>query len=140
MDDREILKPRQQRGITRIQRAQFDLEKLWAMPEFKRFLFTIFETAHMFSGIYGTDGRYLPYGEGRRSLGYDILRTIEQFDPVALAIILAEEQKSRKEAPHAKRKYDRQRELGIDDDPLGFKSDNPPGTGLWLYGTDPDVE
>jgi len=126
--------------ITRAKRAQMDIEKLWLQPEFKRFLFTLLERAHIFSGIYGTDGRYLHFGEGRRSLGYDILRTVEQCSPDALALILAEEVKSQKEAPNAKPQFDRLRELRTDDDPLGFGSYAPPGTGLYLYGADPDAE
>lgn len=31
----------------------------------------------MFTGTYGTDGRHLPYMEGRKSLGFDILRSVE---------------------------------------------------------------
>jgi hypothetical protein len=54
-----------------------DLEALAADQKFLRFLFTVFSSAPMFSGTYGTEGRHLAYAEGRRSLGFDILRSVE---------------------------------------------------------------
>lgn len=54
-----------------------DLEALAADPKFLRFMFTVLSSAPMFSGTYGTEGRHLAYAEGRRSLGFDMLRSIE---------------------------------------------------------------
>ena len=75
-----------------------DLTALAADERFKRFLFTVFSSAPMFSGTYGTDGRHLPYMEGRRSLGFDILRSVELVaGPDALQQILAAGSKAQKE-------------------------------------------
>ena len=54
-----------------------DLEALSADPKFLRFLFTVFSSAPMFTGTYGTEGRHLAYAEGRKSLGFDMLRSVE---------------------------------------------------------------
>lgn len=52
----------------------------------------------MFTGTYGTDGRHLPYSEGRRSLGFDILRSVELVaGPDALLRILEAGTKAQKE-------------------------------------------
>ena len=54
-----------------------DLTALSQDPRFLRFLFTVFSSAPMYTGTYGTDGRHLAYFEGRKSLGFDILRSVE---------------------------------------------------------------
>jgi hypothetical protein len=98
--------------MDRFQRAKLDIEHLWQQPQFKRFLFTILDHGHIFSGAYGTDGRHLAFAEGRRSLGFDILRTVERHGSTgALAQILAEEAATQMEAPGGRRKYDRLSEL-----------------------------
>lgn len=52
----------------------------------------------MFTGTYGTDGRHLPYAEGRRSLGFDILRSVELVaGPDALLRVLEAGTKAQKE-------------------------------------------
>lgn len=109
-DERETLTPRTRGGISLAERQRLDMEKLWAQPEFKRFLFTLLEAAYIHTGIYGTAERHFIYGEGRRSLGYDILRLVEKNDPNAHALILTEGRKSQLEAPNAK-SYDRHAEL-----------------------------
>lgn len=63
------------RKISELNRS--DLEALAADPKFLRFMFTVLSSAPMFSGTYGTDGRHLAYAEGRRSLGFDMLRSVE---------------------------------------------------------------
>lgn len=75
-----------------------DLTALAADPKFNRFLFTILSSAPMFSGTYGTDGRHLAYAEGRRSLGFDILRSVELVaGPDALLRIIEAGTKAQKE-------------------------------------------
>lgn len=125
--EREVLKPRGVK-MTRQLRAQFDVEKLWPQPEFKRFTFTLLESAGIYTGAYGTDGRHLQVAEGRRSLGFDILRTVEKIDPAAHALILAEETKTQQETPRARSQYDRLSEL--DDGPRGSEPGKRPGDGL----------
>jgi hypothetical protein len=108
--EREVLTPRTRGGIPPAERQRLDMEKLWPQPEFKRFLFTLLRSASIHTGIYGTAERHFIYGEGRRSLGYDILRLVEKIDPHAHALILTEGIKSQLEAPNAK-SYDRHAEL-----------------------------
>lgn len=127
--------------LTREQLAAADWESLMLQPAFKRTLYTILQSASILHGAYGTDGRHLPFAEGRRSLGFDILRTAERYaGPEALLLILSEEMKTQKEAPHANRKrsdYQRQRnaELG---GPDGSSPGIDPGEGLVFldYSTD----
>jgi hypothetical protein len=54
-----------------------DLTALAHDQKFLRFMFTVLSSAPIFSGTYGTDGRHLQYAEGRRSLGFDMLRSVE---------------------------------------------------------------
>lgn len=128
--NREVLRAR---GISPVERAKLDLEKLWAMPEFKRFLFRIFVDAYMYTGTYGNDGRHLAFAEGRRSLGFDILRTVEKLSIDAQALILAEAAKSQLEAPNA-RSYDRLSELN--DQPRGGSNRHGDGLTEWVHPTD----
>lgn len=89
-----------------------DLTALAADPRFQRFLFTVFSSAPMFSGTYGTDGRHLPYMEGRRSLGFDILRSVELVaGPDALLHILAAGTNAQKEYQDDTPKDDTNEEL-----------------------------
>lgn len=122
MAEREKLAPR----INASQRSKMDLEKLWLQPEFKRFLFYLLKRAGMYDLAYGTDGRHLPFVEGRRSLGFDILCTFGKSPDEAHALILAEAVKSQLEAPHARRPYERLSELDDDGKP------DRPGDGIFL--------
>jgi hypothetical protein len=108
--EREVLTPRTRGHIPPAERQRLDMAKLWPQPEFKRFLFTLLRSAYIHTGIYGTDQRHFIYGEGRRSLGYDILRLVEKIDPNAHALILTEGITSQLEAPNAK-PYDHTAEL-----------------------------
>jgi hypothetical protein len=126
--------------LTREALAAADWEKMFIDPAFRRIVYTILETAGMFTGNFHSDGRIHAAREGRRSLGLDILRTAETYlGPEALPLILSEEMKTLKEAPHANRQRnrdyaDRRRtELGPVDVDL-----REPGTGLSYldYGSD----
>jgi hypothetical protein len=131
--DREVLTPRSRGGIPAAERQRLDMEKLWPQAEFKRFLFTLLDGALIHTGITGTDPRHFIFGEGRRSLGYDILRLVEKIDPNAHALILTEGHKSQLEAPRAK-PYDRLSEL---DERRGAR--NPGEQPQFLdYSTDPE--
>lgn len=57
--------------------AHRDLETLLLQDEFLRFLFTVFDTAGMYTAAYSSEEGHLARHEGRRSLGLDILATIE---------------------------------------------------------------
>jgi hypothetical protein len=82
----------------------------------------------MFTGAYGTDGRHLPFAEGRRSLGFDIIRSAERTRPDALAAILATEMTALKEYPDGNT-HKRTDELDDNDKPIGADG-RAPGTGL----------
>lgn len=107
-------------------------------PDFKRFLYTIFETSGMFTGNFHSVDRIHAMSEGRRSLGLDILRTAERYaGPEALQLILAEEMKTLKETTSGKRSTstnDRSTEL---DDGTGGGRPRAVGSGLTYldYGT-----
>ncbi|MGL4232687.1 MAG: hypothetical protein ACRCWJ_15085 [Casimicrobium sp.] len=89
-----------------------DLTALAQDDRFKRFLFTVFSSAPMFTGTYGTDGRHLAYAEGRRSLGFDILRSVEIVaGPDALAQIIAAGSNAQKEYQDDVSKDDTNEEL-----------------------------
>lgn len=103
-----------------------DLTALAADERFQRFLFTVFTSAPMFTGTYGIDGRHLPFAEGRRSLGFDILRSVELVaGPDALLHILAAGTKAQKEYQDDISKNDPNKELDEDgprqrDEPVPF--------------------
>ena len=82
----------------------------------------------MFSGAYGAEGRHLAFAEGRRSLGFDILRSVERVRPDALPHILSAEMTALKEYPDAN-KYKPTDELEDDDKPIGADG-RTPGSGL----------
>jgi hypothetical protein len=55
-----------------------DMERLVALPEFRRFLFRVIQNAGILSRITdGSNTRNLDYFEGRRNLGFDILDEAE---------------------------------------------------------------
>lgn len=113
--------------------AKRDLENLMLLPSFQRFLYTIFESAPMLSGAYGSDGRHLPFAEGRRSLGFDILRSVEAIRPDALIAVLTAEHHAQLEYPDGRQpRYDPRDELADDGDPVGAEGRRP-GTGLVRY-------
>lgn len=65
-----------------------DMEALMALPAFRRFLARSIQTAGILTqtGIAtnGSDGRDLAFAEGRRSLGFDLLRDAEAGLPVPM--------------------------------------------------------
>ena len=69
-----------------------DLEALSQDPRFLRFLFTVLDAAGIYASTYGSRD-HLAFAEGRRSLGFDMLRTVEMTRPDAqLAVLQAEHQ------------------------------------------------
>jgi hypothetical protein len=122
------------------QLARRDLEELMLDERFLRFLSTVLETAGIHTGAYGSDGRHLVFAEGRRSLGFDILRSAETIRPDALLAILQAELNALKGHPDGRPSYDRNHELDTDDDgPVGADGRDP-GTGLVFadYSRDAD--
>lgn len=86
----------------RAELAERDVENLMLDPRFLRFISTTLETSGMLQPAYGADGRNLPYMEGRRSLGFDILSTLEAHRPDALVLVLQAELTALKENPDDK--------------------------------------
>ncbi len=61
-----------------------DLAFLLNRSEFKTFLFTAIQSAGILDAANGHTGRNLDYLEGRRSLGFDLLRLADEGQPAAL--------------------------------------------------------
>ncbi len=62
-----------------------DMAELIALPSFRRFLFRSIQMAGILHpATSGADDRNLDYFEGRRSLGFDILRDADAGQPAAL--------------------------------------------------------
>ncbi len=84
-----------------------DVKELMELPSFRRFLWRSIQMAMIFehggNGTNGADGRNLDWIEGRRCLGFDILRDVERGQPVShpqslftLMQVLREEAQSQK--------------------------------------------
>jgi hypothetical protein len=92
VNERETLSVRAKAKPSREQMAEFDWQQLALQPHFLRMLFTILQTSGMFTGNFQPDERTHAFLEGRRSLGFDILRTAEKYlGPDALLRILTAE-------------------------------------------------
>ncbi len=61
-----------------------DATFLMSRGEFRRFLFTAIQTAGIFDAANGHDGRDLNWIEGRRSLGFELLRMADEGQPEQL--------------------------------------------------------
>ena len=62
-----------------------DMAELLALPSFRRFLFRSIQSAGILgTATNGADGRNLDWIEGRRSLGFDILREADSGQPVPM--------------------------------------------------------
>ncbi len=89
---------------------QQDMVFLMGRPEFRRTLFRIIQEAGILASAYGSDGRNLAFAEGRRSLGFDILRWADEALPagahplhvIPLMAALREEAQPQEE-PNARR-------------------------------------
>jgi hypothetical protein len=92
-----------------------DVQSLMLDPKFRRVMLTFFRVAGMFTGSFHSEAGASHFAEGRRSLGFDILRTLETHSGQdALVRILSEDQP--KEATNGRRnRYDRNSELASDD-------------------------
>lgn len=69
------------------QRA-IDMKELMALPSFRRFLFRSIQTAGLLDyarpATNGSEGRDLAFVEGRRSLGFELLRDADAGQPAEL--------------------------------------------------------
>jgi hypothetical protein len=100
-----------------------DIRKLLPLPEFKRFLFRVIQSARIFDRT--ADGSDGDTAYGRRNLGLEILEMVEKGQPVPhpdgqplltiLQIIREEANQPGEGKPNVRRKYDRNAELGSDD-------------------------
>ena len=105
-----------------------DLASLLGQSSFKRFLWRVVKASGIHTSAYGSDDRRLNSFEGRRSLGFDMLRWAEDALRIgdgdgmaALAILLSEASGSKPPSPTEDRnarlpRYDRNRELDADED------------------------
>lgn len=97
-----------------------EMAQLLVLPAFRRFLWRVSRDAGILQSAYGTDGRDLAFREGRRSLGFDILRMAEDGQPFPHALaaqtlraVLAEEEKSHLETQtHDRRRTSRHDRYG----------------------------
>lgn len=105
-----------------------DMAELMSLEPFRRFLFRAIQIAGILDpATNGTDGRNLDFHEGRRSLGFDILRDAEAGLPpdlrhpnciITLMNVLREEANpAPKEKAHGRKNPDQDRYADIDDDP-----------------------
>ena len=97
------------------------MTQLMALPAFRRFLFRSIQNAGLLSqtavSTNGSDGRDLAFAEGRRSLGFDLLRDAEAALAVPLqhplslltllSVIREEAQTSDTEKPNGRRSTSR---------------------------------
>lgn len=93
-----------------------DIEQLMALPSFRRFLWRSIQMARILDpATDGSAGRDLSFAEGRRNLGFDILRDVETGMAVShpqslftlLQVLREEAQSTPQEKPNARRdRYD----------------------------------
>jgi hypothetical protein len=108
------------------------MEALSQDPRFLRFLFTALNTAGIYNSTYGSKD-HLAFAEGRRSLGFDMLRTVELVRPDAHLAILQAETSALMEYPDGRSaRYDSRDELADPDGPVGVEG-RKPGSGLQRY-------
>jgi hypothetical protein len=107
-----------------------DMEALMQLPAFRRFLFRSIQTAGILAqaavSTNGSDGRDLAFAEGRRSLGFDLLRDAEAAlaaplqHPLSLLTLLSvireEAQTSDTEKPNGRRSTSRYDDSTGDED------------------------
>jgi hypothetical protein len=80
--------------------AREDVLWLLSTAQGRRFLFRILSTSGIWLPAYGTEDRHLAYGEGRRSLGLEVLGWINQVDPRGFLKVLEQDLQSQKEPVH----------------------------------------
>jgi hypothetical protein len=139
-DDREILSVKPKRRLSKHQFrgliAESDWVHLMDQPQFQRTLFTILDTAGMYTGNFQSDGRTHAFLEGRRSLGLDILRTAEKYlGADAHLRILSAENETQKGAPNGHGTDDRDDDDGDDGNGDTLRE---PGRGLVYLDYDRD--
>lgn len=101
------------------------MKELLAIPAFRRFLFRLIQTAGLLDyakpATNGSEGRDLAFVEGRRSLGFDLLRDADAGQPAELRhpqsilTLIAVLREEANPAPKEK-KRDRYDDLGTDDE------------------------
>ena len=97
-----------------------DIGVLMAMPAFRRFLWRAIQSAGILApATDGSDTRNLAYAEGRRNLGFSILRDVEDGMPAShpdslftlIQILREEAQSTPQEKPARGRRTNRNAEL-----------------------------
>ena len=120
--------------LTREQLRDADIETLMLSAAFRRFAYCILMDANVLRGGYGANPALLPWWEGRRSLGLDILATLQSRVPDALLQLLTEEKATQQETTLGRRNSDRRDELGGGGDPDGRQRSD--GYDYLDYGDD----
>lgn len=104
-----------------------DMERLMALPEFRRFMWRAIQTARIFDPTTdGSEGRHLAYHEGRRNLGLELLAECERGQPVpydparpsilsTIQILREEAQQQLSEKGKDRQRYDRTAEISDPD-------------------------
>lgn len=118
-DEREQEPQTKAKRRTREQLLKSDLQGLMLSAPFRRFVYCILMDSNLLRGGYGANQATLQWWEGRRSLGLDILATLQGVDPDALLKLLTEEAQTRTETNIGRRTTDRRDELTGSGDPDG---------------------
>lgn len=105
--------------MTREEVLKHDMQALLLDARFKRFMYCVLMEANVLRGYHGSNERNVLWWDGRRSIGLDLLTTMQAVDPDALLAILAEETRTRLETTVARRTRDRRDELNPNADADG---------------------
>ncbi len=91
-----------------------DMAELLALAPFRRFIFRSIQLAGILTpATNGTDGRNLDFAEGRRSLGFDILREVDAGQPASarsphsILTLIAALREGALQQPQSEKKNDR---------------------------------
>jgi hypothetical protein len=115
-DDEEVeASSNKSKRTSRTEMLANDIDNLMLSPAFRRFIYCVLMDANVLRGGHGANPATLPWWEGRRSLGLDILATLQTRDPYALLAILTEEKATGKDTQNGRR-TDRRDELRTDPD------------------------
>lgn len=126
--------PTRQGRPTREQLRDADVESLMLIPAFRRFMYCVLMDANVLRGGYGANSATLPWWEGRRSLGLDLLATLQARVPDALLQVLTEEKATSQETTLGRRTADDRRDELRPGDPDGRRRSD--GYDYLDYGSD----
>lgn len=111
---RQTLTARPKSAPSNAELFPLDCQDLMERAAFRRFMLTVFDAAGMFTGSFHSEAGASHFAEGRRSLGLDMLRNLEQFSGHDALIRILQEQDPRKEASNGRRNHDHERQRELD--------------------------